>query len=74
MVHGAVCRVLPCVLQLLPARRRVQRLSYSIWAMIRRENADLQGVLQARSTSERLRMALLRLRELRAQVDAAGDR
>ena len=42
--------------------------------MIRRENADLQGVLQARSTSERLRMALLRLRELRAQVDAAGDR
>ena len=51
-----------------PARRRAQRFSYSIWAMIREENADLQAVLEANATSDRLRMALLRLREIRGYV------
>ena len=51
-----------------PARRRAQRLSFSVWAMIRdRTDAarDLQAVLEVPSTSDRLRLALVRLRKLR---------
>ena len=53
-------------------RRRAQRLSFSVWAMIRAQNRDLQRVIEATSTSDRLRLALLRLRELREQVKPKG--
>ena len=48
-----------------PARRRAQRLSFSVWNMIRRENGELQRVLELPSTAERLRAAILRLRQMR---------
>ena len=48
--------------------RRAQRLSFEIWTAIREENHDLQAVLEATSTGDRLRLALLRLRALREQV------
>jgi len=57
-----------------PARRRAQRLSYAIWTAVGAEGvlsrrfkwgvAHLQPLLLAPSTSDRLRMALLRMREL----------
>ena len=59
---------IPHAAELYPARRRAQRLSYSVWAMIRdRTDAarDLQAVLEVPSTSDRLRLALMRLRKLR---------
>uniref|UniRef100_A0A7S3ESY0 Uncharacterized protein n=1 Tax=Haptolina ericina TaxID=156174 RepID=A0A7S3ESY0_9EUKA len=55
---------IPCG-ELYPARRRAQRFSFCIWAAIRQENRDLQRVLEAKSTSARLRMAIRRLRDLR---------
>ena len=54
--------------ELWPARRRAQRLSFAVWPAIREENGDLQRVLEAASTSDRLRMAVLRLRALREQI------
>ena len=53
-----------------PARRRIQRLSYVVWSLIRPRDGTggLQGVLEAASTSDRLRMALVRLRALREQT------
>ena len=51
-----------------PPTRRAQRLSFEIWTAIREENHDLQAVLEASSTGDRLRLALLRLRALREQV------
>ena len=36
--------------------------------MIRAENHDLQKVLETQSTSDRLRLAVLRLREMREQA------
>ena len=51
-----------------PPRRRAQRLSYSIWAMVREDNRDLQAVIETKGTGDRLRSALLRLRELRKMV------
>ena len=50
------------------ARRRAQRLSFAVWPMIRDQNVDLQSVLEAASTGDRLRLALLRLRELREKT------
>ena len=44
------------------------RLSFTIWCMIRAENHDLQKVLETQSTSDRLRLAVLRLREMREQA------
>ena len=61
---------IPHALELYPPRRRVQRLSFAIWAMIREHNRDLQRVLEVGSTRDRLRLALLRLRELRSRLDA----
>ena len=57
---------------LYPGRRRAQRLSFSVWAMIRAQNGDLQPVIEATSTSDRLRLALLRIRELREQIARKG--
>ena len=54
--------------ELWPARRRAQRLSFAVWPAIREQNGDLQRVLEAASTSDRLRMAVLRLRALREQI------
>ena len=51
----------PCSTELYSARRRAQRLSFTIWCMIRAENHDLQKVLETQSTSDRLRLAVLRL-------------
>ena len=58
----------PCSTELYSARRRAQRLSFTIWCMIRAENHDLQKVLETQSTSDRLRLAVLRLREMREQA------
>jgi hypothetical protein len=46
-----------------PALRRATRLSYAIWAVISADD-PVQPVLEAMGTSERLRMALLRMRDL----------
>ena len=54
-----------------PLRRRAQRLSYAIWTLLSRDTDELQRALEAPSTSDRLRMALLRLRALRKEVE--GD-
>ena len=54
-----------------PLRRRAQRLSYAIWTLLSQDPVELQRVLETPSTSERLRMALLRLRALRKEVE--GD-
>ena len=59
---------MPCSTELYSARRRAQRLSFTIWCMIRAENHDLQKVLETQSTSDRLRLAVLRLREMREQA------
>ena len=48
-----------------PLRRRAGRLSYAVWAVIGDEDgAPLQRVLEATSTAERLRFAVLRMRTL----------
>ena len=54
--------------ELYPSRRRAQRLSFALWTLIRQENRDLQPILEVQSTSDRLRMAILRLRELRRDI------
>lgn len=51
-----------------PALRRATKLSYAIWAVIRDGDEPVQHVLEAASTSERLRLALLRLREISGRV------
>ena len=56
-----------------PARRRAQRLSYSVWLVIREEGLELQPLLETASTSDRLRMALIRLRELAERLPPAGE-
>ena len=58
----------PYAKEIYPARRRAQRLSFSIWTLIRQENADLQQVLETASTCDRLRLAVRRLRELREDL------
>ncbi len=52
-----------------PARRRAQRLSYAIWAVIGGQGVDTQPLLEEESTSGRLRSALLRMRAMKAVVD-----
>ena len=47
-----------------PARRRAQRLSFAIWSVIGGENVELQPLLDVRTTSDRLRFALLRCRDV----------
>lgn len=47
-----------------PPRRRAQRLSYAVWAIIGGEGVELQPLLDVQSTSDRLRFALLRCREV----------
>ena len=51
-----------------PARRRAQRLSYAIWAVIGGQGVDLQPLLDEQSTSDRLRLALLRCRDVMKQL------
>ena len=56
-----------------PARKRAERLSWMIWSVIGDqkvgvnsfEGSPYQPLIEAESSAERLRMALLRLRELR---------
>jgi len=48
-----------------PLLRRAERLSYAVWTVIgAEEDAPLQRVLEATSTSERLRFAVLRCRRM----------
>ena len=55
-----------------PPRRRATRLSYQLWPLIREEGLRLQPALdECPSTAERLRMALLRLRQLQARIAEA---
>ena len=65
-----------------PPRRRAVRLSYAIWTVIGHEGllsrrfkwgvAHLQPLLEAGSTSDRLRLALLRMRELAGRSDPSN--
>ena len=52
----------------LPPRRRAQRLSYAIWAIIGGEGAEQQPLLEAHSSADRLRIALRRMRDVTAQL------
>ena len=58
----------PCSQELYPARRRAQRLSFCAWRLVHSENNELQRALEAVGTGDRLRLAVLRLRELREQL------
>ena len=49
-------------------RRRAQRLSFAIWAVIGGQGVELQPLLDSSSTSERLRMALLRMRDVMREI------
>ena len=53
---------------LYPARRRAQRLSYAIWAVIGSDGSELQPLVEAQSTCDRLRLALRRMRDVAAQL------
>ena len=57
----------PCA-ESYPVRRRVQRLSFIIWAVLGQDNEDLLRALETTSTRDRMRLALLRLRELRGDL------
>ena len=50
------------------ARRRAQRLSFALWAVIGGQGVELQPLLDTGSTSDRLRMALLRMRDVVEQI------
>lgn len=52
----------------VPVRRRVQRLSFAIWGVIAGQGVALQPLLDACSTKDRLRMALLRMRDVMSQI------
>ena len=56
----------------LPPRRRAQRLSYSIWIVLKEPGLDLQPPLDTASTAERLRLVLRRIRELAAREQEEG--
>ena len=58
-----------------PARRRAQRLSYSVWQVIASyvEGLELTPVLEVPSVADRLRLALIRLRDLTAQGRQIGE-
>ena len=60
----------PCS-EMYSARRRVQRLSFVVWATICNDNQQLQKVLEVSSTSDRLRLAMRWLRGLREQVESS---
>ena len=51
-----------------PSQRRAQRMSHAVWAVIGGPEVDFQEVLEASSTRERIRLALLRLRGLMEQL------
>ena len=64
----------------LPALHRAHRLSYAIWSVLSDESdnsymvkddefGDVQPALEATSTSERLRLALLRMREISKNLE-----
>ena len=57
-----------------PPRRRAQLLSYSIWPILANYwgGLELQPALEAESTSDRLRVGLLRLRALKSQIEDKG--
>ena len=51
-----------------PARRRAQKLSYAVWAVIGGEGVELQPLLEVESTGDRLRLALQRVRDVMQQI------
>ena len=65
-VADASAAFVPCDATLYCARRRAQRLPFAVWAELGAgDDERLQEALEAPSTTERLRMATRRLRELR---------
>ena len=54
--------------EIYPARRRAQRLSFAVWAVIGGQDVQFQPLLDASSTSDRLRLALLRMRDVMRQI------
>ena len=68
----AVEPYVPCSHELYPPRRRAQRLSFAVSALIAGgDNAAVQRALEATSTADRLRTAMLRLRELRSEAESS---
>ena len=57
-----------------PRRRRAQRLSFCVWPVLASywPALDLQPALEVESTSDRLRIVLLRLRALMNQLEERG--
>lgn len=58
----------PCDHTIYPARRRAQRLSYAIWAVIGGQGVEMQPLLDTASTADRLRLALLRMRDVMKKI------
>merc|ERR1711871_1814768 len=57
-----------------PVRRRAHRLSFSAWQVLANYwgGLELQPALECESTTDRLRMVLLRLRALASQIEDKG--
>lgn len=58
----------PCSLEQYPLRRRAQRLSFALWPYLSTKQAILQRALETTNTADRLRMVILRMKEMRQQV------
>ena len=64
----ALTNYVPVDHEIYPARRRAQRLSYAVWAVIGGNGVELQPLLDESSTAERLRLALRRMRDVMKQL------
>jgi len=62
----------PCDSKLYTARRRQQRLSFCVWAVISQDSGQLLRALEAFSTRERLQLASQRLRVLRQELEGSS--
>jgi Lon protease-like protein len=67
---GSAFDFVPVDLAHYPSRRRAQRLSWAVWAVIGGEGVRLQPLLEVQSTSDRLRLALRRMRDVRQSLEA----
>jgi hypothetical protein len=56
---------------IFPARRRAQRLSFAIWGVVGGEGVQLQPLLDTSSTKDRLRLALLRIRDVQQKLSTS---
>ena len=70
---ASVWSFVPIDHEFYPARRRAQRLSYAIWAVIGGQGVELQPLVEAESANERLRMALRRIRNVMEELSTGSD-